>query len=274
MTGAEIKRHFLREIDKTYTDFYNDVKINDLLFQAMIEVIESKYEEYQKTQKITDEIRALIEMGYNASVTSNVVDLSAIPAYMHLLGIECTFKHKLKKKISKYTNYLNYVNITIYNHNFHVGDTIYVYNNNIGGAEFVDIIKIVDCHTIQTNLPPQNDTTISNTDIHISSRKRVLEIKTDRQGFTYSTPTSTYPRYKIGADGIIISGVTAELVYVDYLKAPTVVIDVADDTDDLTLTYPAKLILNIIHRAAKKFGMDVKDIELINNKTEEIITNP
>lgn len=115
MTGLQFYTNVQRELNQLEnTPEMNTVDLKHWLNKALKEWYEEKYIEFQRTQKITDEISPLIT---NATITSGsissgnytnsyLVDLSSITDYRHVISerVKISFTNLLGTSVEKYVN--------------------------------------------------------------------------------------------------------------------------------------------------------------------------
>lgn len=77
MTGAEIKSQFEQKIDKAYSTYYDDPKLNRLFLEALISIVEDKYRG-DDTQKESDELSDLIVTNKIFSLNNNRIYITPL----------------------------------------------------------------------------------------------------------------------------------------------------------------------------------------------------
>jgi hypothetical protein len=93
-------------------------------------------------------------------------------------------------------------------------------------------------------------------------------------------PKVEQPRYELANKLIkvygsaIFGGETCKGVTLDYLARPQIEINVSDNIIDLTLYYSEKFLYLLIDTAVKMVAEQVRDIELFNTSSQDIIQNP
>ncbi len=98
---------------------------------------------------------------------------------------------------------------------------------------------------------------------------------TMKQG-VLNEPTPQDPGFEIADNKIKIYPLTQPCasVSLDYIRVPSVVIDVADAVTDLTLYYPEKYLLAVINEAATMYAIMKRDMELLQTESNEQQKNP
>jgi len=100
MTGVEFKAKFNTEYDEAYSGYWDDAKLNRLVESAVVDVIETKIEEFQSSGKITDDLLPLLaEITLNA--TNNLIAVSAITNYKRLSNVKVLFAGRTTTRTAK-----------------------------------------------------------------------------------------------------------------------------------------------------------------------------
>jgi len=136
---------FDRKIDKSYSNYYNTVKKNQLFKEALITSIESKYKDLDQ-QKEFDEINAVIKTEIPFTPASNKLFLTtagtpAISDYRHLLAIKCKYLSYIDVAVTGVTNASPIVVTVNRQNNLRTGDRVaisgVVGNTNANGTFYV-----------------------------------------------------------------------------------------------------------------------------------------
>ncbi len=98
---------------------------------------------------------------------------------------------------------------------------------------------------------------------------------TMKQG-VLNLPTPQDPRFEIADNKIKIYPLDqpCSSVSLDYIRVPSVVIDVTDAVTDLTLYYPEKYLIAVINEAATMYAIMKRDMELLQVSSNEQQKNP
>lgn len=83
---------FYTLLDKAYTGYFSNVRLNEIFNEAQSNVIERKYAEYQKNRKIPDELLGLVEQDNTSYQNINSTSASLPNDYYHYLAGEVTYE--------------------------------------------------------------------------------------------------------------------------------------------------------------------------------------
>lgn len=134
LTTNDILKLFNQKIDKTYTGYFDNYKLNRWFYEALLEGIETKYLKLDQ-QKIYDELRWLVSTEHPYNVFDNKVFLQPmLITSVSLSVVDATFT-------------------TEFDHNLQAGDSVTI--SNIGkqilvGANSIDGTYTVDSVTNNT----------------------------------------------------------------------------------------------------------------------------
>jgi len=98
----------------------------------------------------------------------------------------------------------------------------------------------------------------------------------DRKISSYGRPSLTMPKFEDSAKSIKFypSDYVCSSIAIDYIKLPSVNIDVADTVIDLSYVYNDEFLYRCADYVAKQFAISVKDTELYQETSTELIQNP
>lgn len=112
--------------------------------------------------------------------------------------------------------------------------------------------------------------------LYIINENWARPIFSDRKFSPYASATISTPYYELAEKRFKIfpSDETCDYAYFDFVSAPTVFIDPADTTVELTDTYDEKFLYYVLDTAVKLFAGPTRDQMLYQLETKEIIDNP
>lgn len=91
MTGADIKAKFDIKCDEVQSDYFDDVTVQAFCDEALQNIFSREVSAFQKTQQITDNLRAFIKEVTVSAPTSNLIDISRtstdVPSYEMIVNI-------------------------------------------------------------------------------------------------------------------------------------------------------------------------------------------
>lgn len=91
MTGADIKAKFDIKCDEVQSDYFDDVTVQAFCDEALQNIFSREVYQFQKTQQITDNLRAFIKEVTVSAPTSNLIDISRtstdVPSYEMIVNI-------------------------------------------------------------------------------------------------------------------------------------------------------------------------------------------
>ena len=100
--------------------------------------------------------------------------------------------------------------------------------------------------------------------------------RSDEKGSIYGNPTVQSPYFQQAKNLIKILPADGQCDWIkmDYVRAPTFYIDVADNTRDLTNFFPLPFQYDICNEAAKIFAASSRDGNLYQSSSAEIVNQP
>lgn len=286
MTGAELSSYISTKVDKAYSDYWVPVKRNAIILEAMIKGEEDKYADLTN-QKITDQLFTLIRTSVAYTPVNNEVDLiTGITDYLHLLAMQPRFSVPLNVNITSASNTTPIV-ITINKlTNLRDGDMVDIAgvsgNTAANGTRFVKQIYadyVYNKFAFALYSDAKLTQGISGNGVYVSggSMSRIFlnwvkKKNSYRKYSIFGIPTVNDPYYEI-ADGklkILPLTETCTSISIDYLKKPTVIVDVNDAVIDLEITYPLSYLYFLADETAKLMAIYSRDGELYNAEEVEI----
>lgn len=91
MTGADIKAKFDIKCDEVQSDYFDDVTVQAFCDESLQNIFSREVDQFQKTQQITDNLRAFIKKVTVPAPTSNLIDISRtstdVPTYEMIVNI-------------------------------------------------------------------------------------------------------------------------------------------------------------------------------------------
>lgn len=285
MTGQDLWLYTQNIIDKDYSDWISPTKANRLFNASLYNLIEQKLA-VMDSQKIYDELNSLIETSFLITgVSSNTITKSTdIPDYMRLLTIKAVVQDKdfdgvfatdvstttpIKITLNKKTSLRSGSKI----------QTTTITDGSSATSFYVKRIsdKIFTLYTDKNLTVPAiyNSTSVNPTIATIYSEYCVPYLS-DKKINSLGTPLPYEPAYEDGADEIVIYPIeyTCSNVYIDYIKKPSVFVDVNDNVVDLEVTYPKKFLYALANEFANIFAASTRDAELYRSSETEIVQNP
>lgn len=286
-TGADFSLLFDRKINKAYTANYNNAKRNRLFKNALINAVETKYEELDQ-QKEFDELSALIKTGATFTPSANILYLTTaaspnISDYQHLLAVKCKYTSYLALTLSGATK-TNPLVITINEpNNLRTGEQIVVSgvvgNTNANGTFYIKKVgkQKAELYSDAKLLIPifGNGVYISGGTVGRVHYQYAKPYRSDNKISIYGKPTVDNPRFEVANNQLKLypTDSTCEQITMDYLSKATVFIDVTNTSTDLELTYPFKFLMYILDIATRMFAEEVKDKEMFDFSNFENAAN-
>jgi len=128
------------------------------------------------------------------------------------------------------------------------------------------------------NVPISSTTTTDidgGTVTYIHKDKVMVKRKENEDINELKKPSYSNPAYDVASDCIIVQPLGAcEEVKIQYIKEPTILIDVNDKTIDLTEFYTMKFLYRLVNEAALMMALELRDAGLGQGMTNQIIMNP
>ncbi len=305
MTGVDFSNLLSLRIDKAYSGYLTNTEQNELAQEALIKVSQNIFKNLQ-TQNERDKLYSLIRTGQvftpNASnqIYLNTSTSPNIPDYMDMFSVKAKFTEPIVVQASTnltnslpttllyVTNATNtspiIVTVSTYN-NLRTGDQLAI--NNINGntaangtfyVQQIGSFKVALYSDMNMQNPVSGNGTFANSPSSTIGRvfyKYCMRLQSSRKIDPYSTATVRVPRFEIADQVLKIypNNLTCDEITCDYLKFPSVFVDVNDNSIDLLLTYPISLMYDVLDYTAKLFSEAFKDQELFNTSSNEAKNN-
>lgn len=107
MTGQDVKTALNTQIGELGLGYFNDARLSAFLKKAIVDIIDKKVQEFQKSNKITREDQPLITLLPGVTPVNATIDVSqtstAVPDYYELISLICytPFMGSTIKKVAK-----------------------------------------------------------------------------------------------------------------------------------------------------------------------------
>ncbi len=255
-TGADFKKIYERKIDKSFSTYYNDAKLNELFKEALITSIERKYRDYDQ-QKEMDEISSVIKTEQIFTPLNNIINVTGnslpiIGDYRHLLNLKARFDKLIPSDIIAATNASPIVIDVDSINNLRTTEKVFIENvvgnTNANGVFFIRNLNRTKFELYQDEQLTQpvigNAPYISGGKIHRVHENYAEVNQPDQKAGSYGNPKEDTPKYEMTQNQIKIHPLNAvcKQITVDYVTTITVFIDVNDAVIDLEVTYPFKFL--------------------------------
>lgn len=213
---------------------------------------------------------------YSATLTS----ARYIDDYLHLLAMKCTFVNDLSLNISAATA-TDPVKVTVSSeNNLRTGESITISGVTATGAisslnDTWAILKKTTGLSFTVNLNGIGGYYQSGGSISRTVSKYAKPQTSDRKISELGEPTIYDPKFETAEKFLkIYPSDTCSTAVVDYISKPSVTVDVADATYDLSLVYPERFLYHVVDRAVTYCTKLIKDGELNQLETMQIVENP
>jgi hypothetical protein len=283
MTGQDLWLYTQNIIDKDYSDWISTAKANRLFEAALYNLIEQKLA-VMDSQKIYDELNSLIKT-FTITVSNNIVIKSNdLADYMRLLSIKADIEDKSFAGVFvSSTTISSPIKITL-NKKTSLRSGSYIRTTSIVGssgetAYYVKRIsdKVFELYSDKNlTVPSIYVSSTSNPTVGNIFSEYCTPYLSDRKINSLGRPLPFEPAYEDLADEIHIHPKEYNCVNVtgEYISKPSVIVDVADTTIDLELTYPKKFLYALANEFANIFAASTRDAELYRSSETEIVQNP
>ncbi len=221
---------------------------------------------------------------YNAN-TGIVITPSTVSDYWHLLAIRCLFNTPLYGiTIDDATNRTPILITTNKRSIIRSGSQIVisgVLGNTAANGTFYAQVKNDFAIALYSDVNLQapvvgNGAYVSGGIISIVNNNIASPLTSKMKQGVLNIPTAQSPYFEIANTQIKIYPLTQTCsgVTLDYIRIPSVVIDVADAVTDLTLYYPEKFLFGIVNEAISIFAEMTRDPELLQVNNIDQQKNP
>lgn len=285
MTGQDLWLYTQNIIDKDYSDWISPTKANRLFDAALYNLIEQKLA-VMDSQKIYDELNSLIETNFLiTSILSNTITKSTdIPDYMRLLSIKAIVQdNDFEGVFATSVSVASPIKITL-NKKTSLRSGSQIQTNTItdnSGATSFYVKRISDkIFTLYTDknltAPAIYASASVNPTIATLYSEYCVPYISDKKINSLGAPLPYEPAYEDRADEIVIypTEYTCSNVYIDYIKKPSIFVDVNNNVVDLEVTYPKKFLYALANEFANMFAASTRDAELYRSSETEIVQNP
>ncbi len=223
--------------------------------------------------------------GVYTANTGIVITPYTVSDYWHLLAIKCLFNTQLYNiTVSDATNKSPIV-VTLSNRSIvRSGSQVVisgVTGNTAANGTFYAKVKndfdIALYSDVNLQIPVVgNGTYVSGGIISIVNYNYASPLTSKMKQGVLNTPTPQDPYFEIANNQIKVypRDQTCSRVKFDYIRIPSIVIDVNDATVDLVLYYPEKFLYAIVDRAMEIFAMITRDQELFQESNIQQQKNP
>lgn len=282
MTGVEINNEFDRQRRGSITVFYTNSQRNALFKKAFIQKIDSVYKRLD-TQIAYDEIAGLISTNkpFTPILTSpreNAVALNTITDYFHLLAVLCETIDPYPITVSSVETVNNITTVTLTAKSASRTTEAWLLTNFMGYTTKVCYIKQVGNYKYQLYADAALLTPLSPPDPYTGGTVARLIYhyakpypSTEKIGY-FGQPTMYYPKYEIANSAIKLFPDTIDNIWIDYIKKPSVEIDVANNSFDYLTLYTYTLMQGVIALAVQLFFDEIRLVQLGQAKAIEIAT--
>jgi hypothetical protein len=277
-TGVEFGVIFDRKIDKSYSNYYNATKKNQLFKEALITAIETKYRQLDQ-QKEYDEINSVIKTEEVFTPTNNQLFITTagspnISDYRHLLAVKCKYTEPLSFTVSGATKASPIVISINESNNLRDKEQIIISgvtgNTSANGTFYIKKrgSKKAELYNDKNFTSPTfgNNNYVSGGSISRVHYQYAKPYISDRKISIYGRPTADHPKFEIATGKLKLfpSDKVCSEITLDYITTTAVFVDVNNSVIDLELTYPYKFLVFVAEIAAKMFGAEVKDKEMFD----------
>ncbi len=223
--------------------------------------------------------------GVYAANTGVVITSSTVSDYWHLLAIRCLFNTPLYGiAVEDATNRTPILITTNKRSIIRSGSQIVisgVAGNTAANGTFYAQVKndfvIALYSDINLQVPVVgNGLYVSGGTISLVNNNIASPLTSKMKQGVLNIPTPQSPYFEIANTQIKIYPLTqtCSSVTLDYIRIPSVVIDVTDAVTDLTLYYPEKFLFGIVNEAADIFSQMTRDPELLQMSMTDQQKNP
>lgn len=294
MNGVQFKEYWDSITDQAFSDWFDSAQLNILAKAALYKSIEYKVATNDR-QQVHDDLFSLVsisdEVGNNSfSPSYNRVALkTTISDYLHVYAVKCLFSEPIYTTIEDATNTTpivikltsatklrgdrglktkpSVVNITDI-----TGNTA---ANGISSLKQLNAYEYALYNDLELTIPKSgNGKYVSGGTIKLLHDNWAQPINSNERMSALNAPTIYNPRYTI-ADGtlaILPFEALCTTVKIDYIKKPTVFIDVTDTTIDLEESYTQRFLYFIADKLAEICKQSQKDYEMAQAASQQMQT--
>jgi hypothetical protein len=292
MTGFEFKIYFDSITDQAFSDWFPPPQLNIFAKAALYKSIEYKVATNDR-QQVHDDLFSLVSMsdetGTNSfSTTYNRVPLQQVLTdYLHVFAVECLFEDDINVKIINATNSTP-ITIEVDKHTSLRGGgnknpslikiSSVTGNTNANGLSYLKQVaeKKYQLYSDASLRTPKigNGAYISGGSITVIYKNWAQIINSDERISSLSKPTVHSPRYAVadGALSILPFDKVCQMVKVDYVKKPTVFIDVQDNSYNLEDVYTQRFLYFVADKLQEICKESQKDYEMAASAAKQLQT--
>jgi hypothetical protein len=296
MTGLELKRIFDLQVDKDYTGYWDNIKLNRIFARALINAMEKIYRNLSE-QGEYDELRGFIKVNRTFTpATFNILytDITAtatpnIQDYYHLLHVSAQFNEPLYNvNVVSATNASPIVVTFSGQNNIRTGDKLFfsgaVGNTNLNGLRYP---KKVKNNVFALYLDENFQTTVTGNGAYTTLSASVARYWyeacqryfSDRKNTQFGSPSASNPKFEqqngtaLTPTMMLFHPLTLQCnqVSVDYISQPPQVIDVADNVIDLERWYDKTMLYLVVEQASLLAAQQIRDGELYQSTAAQIV---
>jgi hypothetical protein len=263
MTGAQFWSYLQQKIDKAYSAYLDNTKANSLIKESMYRMVD-KFWRSQSLEREADEMLSLLVKGASVTPVAGVIKISTLlPNYMHIMYIVGNYEMPFTVTAVSGTTY------TSPNHTLRKGDTVKFSSTNYS------VTKVKgDTFTLSTG------GLATGTYYRVIS-KSLKQMQSDRKGSPFHKADMVTPRFEAQSDGTstpesfkITPSANLVNTTIDYVRIPSLDIDVANTTTTLEDYYSSKFLYRLMDECVLSFGTQTKDQLTRQMAQQDIIENP
>ena len=289
-TGVDFKEALDVKTDRAYSAYFDDIKMNIILKEAILKAIDKKIATNDRVQ-VQSDLFAIYKANQVYVPINNTVDLvqgtGDITDYDRVMYLKAQFIEPCSSALRGYVYIMTASQSTPVriklnvNTNVRTGSEVLISgitsNTNANGVRYIKQIsnKIYELYADPNFITPivGNGNYIGSVGaisyIHYNTANN---LKSNRKFSVLSKPESTDPYFEL-ANGVLniypLTKICSE-VTIDYISSP-VYIDVTDAVTDLLATYSQRFIYFVMDETALLMGMISRDNEMANNEMQQII---
>ncbi len=292
MNGIQFKEYWDSITDQAFSDWFDSTQLNILAKAALYKAIEYKVATNDR-QQVHDDLFSLVSMSdetgtNNFTPTYNRVDLlTTIPNYLHVLAVRCFMEEPLMASMTDITN-TSPITITLDKRTKLRGrktlsatPSIVKIANVAGNTaangthtvkQLSDFKYSLYSDTLLTQEVSGNGTWTGGGDIFMVWKEWAQPINSNERISEVNRAKVISPRYSI-ADGTLVLfplEYACNQVAIDYIKKPTVLINVTDSAIDLESAYSQRFLYLIADELAYIAKASQKDYEMAQAAQAEI----
>jgi hypothetical protein len=261
MTGAQFWSYLQQKIDKTYSAYLDNTKANSLIKESMYRMVD-KYWRGLSFEREDDEMVGFMIRDFAVTPAAGIIDIKTLlPNYMHILRMGVRYE------VNVVVTNVSGTTLTSVNHKLRKGNTVKL------GVTSYTVTKV------------KGDTfDLGTTGLSTGTYKQIVDKEAkqmvgDRKNGAFHKADFITPRFESNSAG----GTTPRSFKVtpapatctiDYVRTPSVDIDVANTTVILEDYYGMKFLYRLMDECVLNFGAQTKDYPTKQSAQQDIIENP